>query len=84
VYRFDTDILSAVIKRDPPLQPIRRLASPALAERVRELVASAGIVLPFDDRRPSSTAHSARRSNVMADGSPNPICESHRSRRRVT
>ena len=49
MYCFDTDILSAVIKCDPPLQPIRRLASPALAERVRELVASAGIVLPFDD-----------------------------------
>jgi tRNA(fMet)-specific endonuclease VapC len=74
VYCFDTDVLSAVIKRDPPLHLIRRLAatppseqcttsitlgellygvakrgSPALAERVRDLIASAGAVLPFDD-----------------------------------
>ncbi len=73
VYCFDTDVLSAVIRRDPPLHLIRRLArtpaaeqcttaitlgelvygvekrgSPALAARVQELIASAGVILAFD------------------------------------
>jgi tRNA(fMet)-specific endonuclease VapC len=73
VFCLDTDVLSAVVKRDPPLHLIRRLArtppteqcttaitlgellygvarrgSPRLAERVRELIASAGQILAFD------------------------------------
>jgi predicted nucleic acid-binding protein len=73
VYCFDTDILSAVLRRDPPLQLIRRIAqarpeeqfttsvtlgellygvskrgSPNLAVRVRDLIAAAAGVLPFD------------------------------------
>jgi tRNA(fMet)-specific endonuclease VapC len=91
VYCFDTDILSAVIKRDPPLHLIRRLAttppgdqyttaitlgellygvakrgSPALAERVRELVASAGAVLPFDDA--AAERYGALRATLERDG----------------
>jgi tRNA(fMet)-specific endonuclease VapC len=74
VYCLDTDVLSAVLKREPPLHLIRRLArtpstdqcttaitlgellygvvrraSPALADRVHDLIASAGAVLPFDE-----------------------------------
>jgi tRNA(fMet)-specific endonuclease VapC len=74
VYCFDTDVLSATVRRDPPLHLIRRLArtppteqcttaitlgelvygvqrrgSPALAERVQQLVASAGPILSFDE-----------------------------------
>ena len=75
MYCFDTDTLSAVLKRDPPLGLIRRLAqvapedqftttitlgellygaarrgSPRLTKRVREVVALASRVLPFDER----------------------------------
>ncbi len=75
MFCLDTDVLSAVVKRDPPLHLIRRLArtpptdqcttaitlgellygvtrrgSSALAERVRDLIESAGPVLPFDER----------------------------------
>jgi len=67
-------VLSAVIKREPPLHLVRRLArtapsdqcttaitlgellhgvarraSPALAARVSDLIASAGLILPFDE-----------------------------------
>ena len=74
MYCFDTDVLSATIRRDPPLPLIRRLArtppteqcttaitlgelvygvqkrgSPQLTQRVREMIASAGPVLPFDE-----------------------------------
>jgi tRNA(fMet)-specific endonuclease VapC len=91
VYCFDTDILSAVIRRDPPLHLIRRLAatppgqqsttsitlgellygvakrgSPGLAERVHELVASAGIVLPFDDA--AAQQYGALRATLERDG----------------
>lgn len=73
MYCFDTDIFSAVLRRDPPLQLIRRLAqvppedqfttsvtlgellygvskrgSPQLAVRIRDLIAGAAGVLPFD------------------------------------
>lgn len=73
MYCFDTDVLSAVLRRDPPLHVIRRLArtppteqcttaitagellfgaakrgSPRLAERVADLLLSAGPILPFD------------------------------------
>lgn len=73
MYCFDTDIFSAVLRRDPPLQLIRRIAqvrpeeqfttsitlgellygvskrgSPELARRVRDLIAEAAGVLPFD------------------------------------
>ena len=75
MFCLDTDVLSAVVKRDPPLHLIRRLArtpptdqcttaitlgellygvtrrgSSALAERVQDLIESAGPVLPFDER----------------------------------
>lgn len=75
MYCFDTDTLSAVLKRDPPLGLIRRLAqvapalqftttitlgellygaakrgSPKLTTRVREVIALATTVLPFDER----------------------------------
>jgi tRNA(fMet)-specific endonuclease VapC len=75
VYCFDTDTLSAVLRRDPPLGLIRRLAqippaeqftttitlgellhgaarrgSPELTTRVREVIAFATTVLPFDER----------------------------------
>jgi tRNA(fMet)-specific endonuclease VapC len=91
VYCFDTDVLSAVIKRDPPLHLIRRLAgtppgeqcttsitlgellygvakrgSPALAERVRDLIASAGAVLPFDDA--AAEQYGALRARLEHDG----------------
>lgn len=73
MYCFDTDIFSAVLRRDPPLSLIRRIAqvrpeeqfttsvtlgellygvskrgSPELAGRVRDLIAEAAGVLPFD------------------------------------
>jgi tRNA(fMet)-specific endonuclease VapC len=73
LYCFDTDVLSHVLRRNPPLALIRRLAivpadqqfttaitagellygaarrgSPGLTERVRDLVATALTVLPFD------------------------------------
>jgi len=91
VYCFDTDVLSAVIRRDPPLHLIRRLAatppseqcttsitlgellygvakrgSPALAEQVRDLIASAGIVLPFDDA--AAEQYGALRARLEQDG----------------
>jgi tRNA(fMet)-specific endonuclease VapC len=74
MYCFDTDVLSATVRRDPPMHLIRRLArtppteqcttaitlgelvygvrkrgSPELAERVQQLIASAGPILPFDE-----------------------------------
>lgn len=74
MFCLDTDVLSAVVKRDPPLHLIRRLArtppteqcttaitlgelvygvarrgSSPLAERVQDLIESAGTVLPFDE-----------------------------------
>jgi tRNA(fMet)-specific endonuclease VapC len=91
VYCFDTDILSAVIRRDPPLHLIRRLAatppgeqyttaitlgellygvakrgSPTLAERVRDLIASAGTVLPFDDA--AAEQYGSLRATLERDG----------------
>lgn len=91
MYCFDTDVLSALIKRDPPLHLIRRLAatppsqqyttsitlgellygvakrgSPALAERVRDLIASAGTVLPFDDA--AAEQYGALRAGLEQDG----------------
>lgn len=91
MYCFDTDILSAVIRRDPPLSLIRRLAatppgeqsttsitlgellygvakrgSPALAERVRDLIASAGTILPFDDI--AAERYGALRAALERDG----------------
>jgi tRNA(fMet)-specific endonuclease VapC len=74
VYCFDTDTLSAVIRRDPPLHLIRRLAQVApadqatttinlgellygaarrgseqLTSRVREVLATATSIVPFDE-----------------------------------
>lgn len=73
MYCFDTDTLSAVIRRDPPLHLIRRLAqvpavdqatttitlgellygaakrgSERLTQQVREVIAKATAILPFD------------------------------------
>lgn len=91
MYCFDTDILSAVIRRDPPLHLIRRLAAtppveqyttaitlgellygvakragPTHAERVRDLIASAGTVLPFDDI--AAERYGALRAELERDG----------------
>lgn len=73
MYCFDTDVLTAVLRRDPPLALIRRLArvppseqatttitlgellygaaragSQRLVQRVREVLARATVILPFD------------------------------------
>lgn len=91
MYCFDTDILSAVIRRDPPLHLIRRLAatapgeqyttaitlgellygvakrgSPELAERVHNLIASAGTILPFDDA--AAERYGALRATLESGG----------------
>jgi tRNA(fMet)-specific endonuclease VapC len=91
VYCFDTDVLSAVLRRDPPLRLVRRLAAtPArdqsttaitlgelidgatrrgsleLAERVRELVRAASVVLPFDDA--AAESYGALRARLERDG----------------
>jgi len=91
VYCLDTDVLSAVIKREPPLHLVRRLArtapsdqcttaitlgellygvarrgSPALAVRVRELIASAGPILPFDTS--AAQRYGTLRAELEADG----------------
>lgn len=74
-YCFDTDVLSAVMRRDPPLALVRRVAlvppdrqattaitvgelvygaarrgSPSLVQRLRELLESAVVIVPFDRR----------------------------------
>jgi hypothetical protein len=102
VYCFDTDVLSAVIRRDPPLHLIRRLArtppneqcttaitlgelvygvqrrgSQALAARVQELIASAGVILPFDE--PAGRIYAPSWSSPGGE-SPSPTCGSRRSR----
>jgi tRNA(fMet)-specific endonuclease VapC len=91
MFCLDTDVLSAVVKRDPPLHLIRRLArtpateqcttaitlgellygverraSSALAERVRDLVQSAGPVLPFDE--PAAQQYGRLRASLERDG----------------
>jgi len=91
VYCLDTDVLSAVIKREPPLHLVRRLArtspsqqcttaitlgellygvsrrgSPALAARVGELIASAGLILPFDES--VAQRYGTLRASLEADG----------------
>jgi len=91
VYCLDTDILSAVLRRDPPLHLIRRLArtppvdqcttsitlgellygvvkrgSPTLTLRVRELIASAGPILPFDEV--AAERYGALRASLESDG----------------
>lgn len=91
MYCLDTDVLSAVIRRDPPLHLIRRLArtspteqcttaitlgeilygvtrhsSPALAERARELIASAGPILPFDES--AAERYGPLRARLERDG----------------
>jgi len=91
VYCLDTDVLSAVIKREPPLHLVRRLArtapsdqcttaitlgellygvtrrgSPALAARVRDLIASAGLILPFDES--AAQRDGTLRASLEADG----------------
>ena len=90
-YCFDTDVLSATMRRDPPLDLIRRLAStPAIAQcitsitlgelvygaakagsdrlaaRVRELVAGAVRVVPFDAA--AAEVYGTLRAALEADG----------------
>jgi predicted nucleic acid-binding protein len=43
VYCFDTDVLSAVLRRDPPLHLIRRLDEPDL--RIGSIALSRGLTL---------------------------------------
>lgn len=91
MYCFDTDTLSAVIRRDPPLALIRRLAqlsaadqftttitlgellygaarrgSPQLTARVRDVVAIASTVLPFDER--AAEVYGPLRAELEANG----------------
>jgi tRNA(fMet)-specific endonuclease VapC len=91
MYCFDTDTLSAVIRRDPPLGLIRRLAqlpaaeqftttitlgellygaarkgSPKLTARVRDVVAIASTVLPFDER--AAEVYGPLRADLEAEG----------------
>jgi tRNA(fMet)-specific endonuclease VapC len=91
MFCLDTDVLSAVVKRDPPLHLIRRLArtpateqcttaitlgellygvarrgSSALAERVRDLIGSAGPVLPFDEL--AAQQYGRLRASLERDG----------------
>lgn len=91
MYCLDTDVLSAVLRRDPPLHLIRRLArtpateqcttaitlgellygvarrgDPALAERVRGLIESAGPILPFDETAAERYGH--LRARLERDG----------------
>ena len=93
MYCFDTDVLSATIRRDPPLHLIRRLArtppteqcttaitlgelvygvqkrgSPQLAERVHELIASAGPILPFDEN--AARRYGTLRAELESSGRP--------------
>ncbi len=90
-YCFDTDVLSATLRRDPPLGLIRRLArispaeqfttaitvgelvygasrrgSPALAERVRELLRSAQTILAFDE--PAANVYGTLRGRLEREG----------------
>jgi len=92
-YCFDTDVLSAVLRRDPPMHLIRRLArtpaaeqatttitmgellygaakkgSPKLVDRVRDLLAGAVTILPFD--QPSAEAYGSLRAELEASGRP--------------
>lgn len=91
MYCFDTDVLSAVLGRDPPLPLIRRLAlvppgdqfttaitlgellygaskrgSPRLAQRVRELISGAIVILPFDQR--AAEAYGPLRAGLETEG----------------
>lgn len=91
MYCFDTDTLSAVLKRDPPLGLIRRLAqippaeqftttitladmlygaarrgSPKLTERVRDVIALASTVLPFDEH--AAEVYGRLRAELEAKG----------------
>jgi predicted nucleic acid-binding protein len=90
-YCFDTDTLSAVIRRDPPLSLIRRLAvlppdaqfttaitlgellygvarrgSAELSKRVRQLVAGAVLVLPFE--RSAAETYGTLRAELESAG----------------
>lgn len=91
MYCFDTDVLSAAMRRDPPLALIRRLAetpptaqfttaitagellcgaarraSPALANRVRDILRSAQTILPFDEG--AAAVYGTLRARLEAEG----------------
>lgn len=91
MFCLDTDVLSAVLRREPPLHLIRRLArtppteqcttavtlgellygvarrgSPALAGRARELIASAGPILSFDEA--AAEVYGSMRAGLERDG----------------
>ncbi len=91
MYCFDTDTLSAVIRRDPPLHLIRRLAQvpptdqatttinlgellygaakrggERLTDRVREVVSSATVIIPFD--REAAEIYGPLRARLEREG----------------
>lgn len=91
MYCFDTDVLSAVLRRDPPLPLLRRLAqipptdqatttitlgellygarrrgSDRLLARVREVVALAAVILPFD--APAAEVYGPLRAELESQG----------------
>lgn len=91
VYCFDTDVLSATMRRDPPMHLIRRLAatppadqcttaitlgelvygatkgsSAKLADRVRQLLADALRVMPFDAE--AAEVYGTLRASLESDG----------------
>jgi tRNA(fMet)-specific endonuclease VapC len=91
LYCFDTDVLSNVLRRDPPLGLVRRLASipadeqfttaitlgellygaarrgsPALAERVHDLVGSLVAILAFDEQ--AAEHYGMLRAKLESDG----------------
>jgi tRNA(fMet)-specific endonuclease VapC len=91
VYCFDTDVLSATMRRDPHLPLVRRLAqlppseqfttaitlgellygaerrgSERLRARVRELLADALTVLPFDEA--AAETYGSLRAHLEAEG----------------
>jgi tRNA(fMet)-specific endonuclease VapC len=91
VYCFDTDVLSATMRRDPHLPLVRRLAqlpppeqfttaitlgellygaerrgSERLRARVRDLLADALTVLPFDEG--AAETYGSLRARLEADG----------------
>jgi hypothetical protein len=85
MYCFDTDVLSAVLRRDPPLHLIRRLAQVPPTDQATMTI-SLGELLYGAAKRgsertptpPRSTGHCAPTSSVKVVVSMSPICASHR------
>ena len=93
MYCFDTDVLSATMRREPDLALVRRLAqlpppeqfttaitlgellygaerrgSDRLRKTVRELIAGALAILPFD--QPAAEAYGSLRARLESSGEP--------------